>query len=131
MIGVERLFHLVPEVDWLAHRSATEDGQPATWRPTSLASQGFVHLSFADQISGTLGAHFRGAGTVLLLEVDAGRAGDALVLETSRGGALFPHLERALEPADFLHGWTLREGPDGWQVPDLHGPPDLDLGHGD
>lgn len=123
VIGTERLFHLVPELDWRAHCAAIEDGSATNWQPGSLASQGFVHLSFAEQIAGTLAAHLQGAGRVCLLEVDAGRAGDALVLESAREGVLFPHLQRALEPADLLHCWTLREGPDGWQVPDLDHPP--------
>jgi len=126
VIGTERLFHLVPEVAWLAHCAAAEDGAPGVWAPASLESQGFVHLSFADQITGTLATHLEGAGRVVLLEVDAERAVDALVLETSRGGALFPHLQRALEPDDLLRSWTLREGRHDWQWPDQHGGPDPD-----
>jgi len=53
---------------------------------------GFIHLSARDQLRGTLAKYFAGQSDLVLLEVDAGRLGDGLKWETSRGGALFPHL---------------------------------------
>jgi len=56
------------------------------------ARDGFIHLSTADQVPGTLARHFAGRTGLLLVEVDAGALGAALKWEPSRGGALFPHL---------------------------------------
>lgn len=53
---------------------------------------GFIHFSAADQVRGTAAKHFQGIADLLLVAVDEGALGDALVWETSRGGALFPHL---------------------------------------
>jgi len=53
---------------------------------------GFIHFSTAAQVTETAAKHFAGARDLLLVSVDAGRLGDALKWEPSRGGALFPHL---------------------------------------
>ena len=66
---------------------------------------GFIHLSDADQLAGTLARHFAGEHGLVVAEVAV--AGDpALKLEASRGGALFPHLYRPLMWAD-----VVRSGP--------------------
>jgi uncharacterized protein (DUF952 family) len=56
------------------------------------ARDGFIHLSAADQVAGTLETHFAGRSDLVLVAVDAGRIADRLKWEPSRGGALFPHL---------------------------------------
>ncbi|MGE0846107.1 MAG: DUF952 domain-containing protein [Flavobacteriaceae bacterium] len=53
---------------------------------------GFIHFSTAEQLPGTLERHFAGERDLELLAVPARALGDALRWETSRGGALFPHL---------------------------------------
>ncbi|MEZ6013807.1 MAG: MqnA/MqnD/SBP family protein [Planctomycetota bacterium] len=92
----EPIVHLVDGSAFAAH----DWTQP--WAPPSLATEGFVHLSFASQVQGTLAAHFQGATDVRVLELSSEHINDALVLEPSRGGAHFPHLYRALEPRDVL-----------------------------
>ncbi|MCP3920858.1 MAG: DUF952 domain-containing protein [bacterium] len=96
----------------------TVDGGSAPWEPPSLASEGFVHLSHADQLAGTLALHFANCSAVVLLEVDRVRVAADVRLEPSRGRALFPHLYRALDADDVLQTWTLeRQG--GWVLPKL------------
>ena len=53
---------------------------------------GFIHLSAAHQLKGTLAKHFAGQQGLFLLAVDVGKLGRDLRWEKSRGGALFPHL---------------------------------------
>ncbi|MGD9915389.1 MAG: DUF952 domain-containing protein [Rhizobiaceae bacterium] len=55
-------------------------------------TDGYIHLSTAEQAKETAAKHFAGQAGLLLVAVDAGRLGDALKYEVSRGGALFPHL---------------------------------------
>ncbi|MGJ0508376.1 MAG: DUF952 domain-containing protein [Methylocystis sp.] len=55
-------------------------------------ADGYIHFSTADQASETAAKHFSGQSDLLLVAVDAGKLGDALKWEPSRGGALFPHL---------------------------------------
>lgn len=59
--------------------------------PVDLAD-GYIHLSTADQVQGTLDKHFAGQDGLVIAEVDLSSFGDALKWEVSRGGALFPHL---------------------------------------
>jgi uncharacterized protein (DUF952 family) len=53
---------------------------------------GFIHLSTADQLAGTVDKHFAGRPDLHLAAVDLGSFGGSLRWEESRGGALFPHL---------------------------------------
>jgi uncharacterized protein (DUF952 family) len=57
---------------------------------------GYIHLSTPEQTPGTLAKWFAGDAGVVALTLDADALGDALRWEASRGGALFPHLYRAL-----------------------------------
>ena len=61
------------------------------------ARDGFIHLSAASQVAGTLAKYFAGQRGLVLLAVDPERLGERLRLETSRGGELFPHLYGPLE----------------------------------
>jgi uncharacterized protein (DUF952 family) len=57
---------------------------------------GFIHFSAADQVAETASKHFAKQTDLILVAVDAAALGPALKWETSRGGALFPHLYGAL-----------------------------------
>ena len=59
--------------------------------PADLAD-GYIHLSTADQLQGTLDKHFAGQAGLVIAEVDLTALGDTTVWEASRGGALFPHI---------------------------------------
>jgi uncharacterized protein (DUF952 family) len=59
--------------------------------PIDLAD-GYIHMSNADQLDETLAKHFAGQVGLVIAEIDLSGFGDALKWETSRGGALFPHL---------------------------------------
>lgn len=62
-----------------------------TGAPVDLAD-GYIHMSTADQLNGTLEKHFAGQEGLVIAEIDLSAFGDALRWEVSRGGALFPHL---------------------------------------
>ena len=108
-----RIFHLIRAEDLAAHLRA--GGGP--WSPPSLASEGFVHLSSATQIAGTLDLHFRNVASATLVEVDAHAVEDHLRWETSRDGQPFPHLHRSLLPTEVLRGWRLSRTQGEWSVP--------------
>lgn len=59
--------------------------------PVDLAD-GYIHMSTADQLNGTMEKHFAGQEGLVIAEIDLSGFGDALQWEVSRGGALFPHL---------------------------------------
>ncbi|MBM3977883.1 MAG: DUF952 domain-containing protein [Planctomycetes bacterium] len=107
-----RLFHLT-EPAALQRLCSGEAHAPA-----SLAGEGFVHLSRAAQLAGTLERHYASARQLVLLELDRARAEPALRWERSRGGDSFPHLYRGLERADLVRGWELkRPAGERWPTP--------------
>lgn len=57
---------------------------------------GYIHFSTATQAAQTAVKHFADQGDLFLIFVDDAHLGDDLKWEPSRGGALFPHLYRAL-----------------------------------
>jgi uncharacterized protein (DUF952 family) len=74
---------------------------------------GFIHLSSADQLEGTLAKHFAGQKDLVLLAVDAARLGERLCWESSRGGAFFPNLYGALDFNALIWEKPLELGVDG------------------
>jgi uncharacterized protein (DUF952 family) len=57
---------------------------------------GFVHLSAAKQVRGTLAKHFAGRRDLIIAAVETDRLGATLKWEVSRGGDMFPHLYEPL-----------------------------------
>jgi uncharacterized protein (DUF952 family) len=74
---------------------------------------GFIHLSAAHQLEGTLAKHFAGQSELVLLAVDPDRLGPELKWERSRAGGLFPHLYAPLELAAVAWAEPLELGADG------------------
>lgn len=66
---------------------------------------GYIHLSTAGQLQGTLDAHFAGQEGLWLAAVDLDALGDAVKWETSRGGQSFPHIYGAL-PLDAVIAYS-------------------------
>jgi uncharacterized protein (DUF952 family) len=83
--------------------------------PIDLAD-GYIHFSCGEQVRETAARHFAGQSNLLLVAFDADAFGDALKWEVSRGGALFPHLYAAIDPATALWVKPLPIGADGSHV---------------
>lgn len=64
---------------------------------------GYIHLSAADQLQGTLDKHFAGQSDLVIAEVDLAALGESVKWEISRGGALFPHIYGPL-PMEAVRG---------------------------
>jgi uncharacterized protein (DUF952 family) len=80
------------------------------------ARDGFIHLSAANQVAGTLAGHFAGQTGLLLVALDPDRLGSELKWEPSRRGALFPHLYGPLDLATVVAVEKLELGDDGRHV---------------
>lgn len=89
------VFKVVPAAMW---RAAPE---PWSGAPVDLRD-GFVHLSAAGQVAGTLARHFTAEEGLLLLWVAPERLDD-LRWEVSRGGQPFPHLYGGLTRSAVVH----------------------------
>ena len=84
------LYHLVDRGAWEAARAA------GVYRPPSLASEGFIHLSTAEQWPRTRERFYADATELLLLEIDETLlAGD--VRYERADGEDFPHLYGVLD----------------------------------
>lgn len=59
--------------------------------PVDIAD-GFIHLSTADQLEGTIAKYFTDCGPLMIAEVDLLLLGDTIRWEPARGGDLFPHI---------------------------------------
>jgi uncharacterized protein (DUF952 family) len=80
--------------------------------PADMAD-GFIHLSTADQLEGTIEKHFAGRSELWLVAVDVDAQGDRIKWEPSRGGALFPHLYGTLLLETVVAYSPLEYEPDG------------------
>ncbi|WP_375502354.1 DUF952 domain-containing protein [uncultured Jatrophihabitans sp.] len=82
-----RLFHLVPPAVWAAAVAAGE------YRPSSLDSEGFVHFSFAGQVTGTANLRYRDEPELVVVEIDsAALDAEVRVEDTYGSGTEFPHV---------------------------------------
>lgn len=58
----------------------------------SLASEGFIHCSYADQLDGVLERYYADAGKVVILSIETDKLTSPLVSEPSTGGEPYPHI---------------------------------------
>ncbi len=83
-------------------------------------ADGYIHFSDSTQAVETAQRHFAGQHGLLLVAFEAAQFGAELKWETSRGGALFPHLYGTLDPTTALWAkplpWngTVHDFPAGW-----------------
>lgn len=85
------IYHITGKTDWEAARVA------GAYTADSLASEGFIHCSTAEQVLATASRIFRGRRDLVLLCVDSTRVNAEIRYENLEGGAsLFPHIYGAL-----------------------------------
>ena len=58
----------------------------------SLASEGFIHCSFANQLETVLQRYYKGAEKVLILTIDTEKLTSKLVEESSTNNEIYPHI---------------------------------------
>jgi len=82
-----RLFHLVEPAEWSAASAV------GVYRPASLSAEGFVHFSFADQVSGTANLLYRDRAQLVVVEIESDLVDAELRIEdSSSSGTEFPHV---------------------------------------
>ena len=105
------IFKILAAEEWAAlEADGATDGAPVD------LADGFIHFSTAEQAAETAAKHFAGRDGLVLAAVEADALGDALRWEPSRGGALFPHLYRALRRDEVVWARPLPLGADGAHV---------------
>ncbi len=74
---------------------------------------GFIHLSFRDQVEGSIAKHFSERNDLVIAELDSSKWGETLRFEPSRRGRLFPHLYGQLRYEDVLQTYSLSAWKEG------------------
>jgi uncharacterized protein (DUF952 family) len=105
------VFKIATRGDW--ERARTTGTLPAS---ADDECDGFIHLSAAHQLAGTLAKHFKSQTDLVLIRFDAAALGDTLRWEASRGGDLFPHQYGPLPTSAARAVFLLPLGPDGAHI---------------
>ena len=107
------IYKIFRRPEWDAFRTA---GQ-TRGAPVDLAD-GFIHFSTAAQVVETAAKWFASDSDLVLVAFEANTLGPALKWEPSRGGALFPHLYRALSLSEVVWDKSLPLGATGHIFPE-------------
>jgi uncharacterized protein (DUF952 family) len=106
------IFHITTRAEWEAARAA------GRYAPPSLAQEGFIHFSDADQVVGVADARFSGARDLVLLCVPVDRLDAPLRYEGAEpGGERFPHLYGALDAGAVVRVVPFAEAGGGFVLP--------------
>lgn len=107
------IYKILRRPEWDAFRAAGRtDGAPVD------QADGYIHFSTAAQVAETAERYFSTESNLVLVAFDAALLGGHLRWEPSRGGALFPHLYRALELSDVVWDKSLPLGATGHIFPE-------------
>jgi uncharacterized protein (DUF952 family) len=105
LLPVASLFHLIAPAEWPAS---------GWYRPDSLRAEGFVHLSFADQVQAVANARYRDVEGLVAVELDPVALGVEIRIEDSYGeGATFPHVYGPVPVGAVVTKHPLRRAADG------------------
>lgn len=100
----------------LALRRVWEENPDQPYRAESLACEGFIHCSFADQVAQSANRFYADAADLLLLHINAERLSSPLREEASGTGEIFPHIYGPLNRTAVTVVEELERGSDGrWQ----------------
>lgn len=103
------IYHLVLRRVW-------EKNADLPYRADSLASEGFIHCSFAEQLAWAANRFYADAEDLLLLHVDPERLTSPLREEPCETGEIFPHIYGPLNRDAVETVEALARGADGrWQ----------------
>lgn len=100
------LYHITSQAAWQAAQAS------GNLTPDSLASEGFIHASYREQILWVANTIFRGQTDLLLLEIDPTQVGVEVRLEAIEN-TYFPHLYSALNTSTVVAARPFAPDADG------------------
>ena len=112
------IYHLSTPAEWDEAQAAGD--YTSSSRDRTLADEGFIHCSRADQVAGVLGRFYVDAGPLLLLAVDTELLTAPWQDDEIAPGVFFPHVYGPINLAAVVAVTPLVPAADGsYQVPDL------------
>lgn len=103
------IYHLVLPRAW-------EERPDQPYRADSLASEGFIHCSFASQVAASANRFYADQQDLLVLHIDSARLTSPLREEPSGTGEVFPHIHGPLNRNAVVSVHRLARDADGrWQ----------------
>jgi uncharacterized protein (DUF952 family) len=100
------IYHLTP-------RSVWERDPSRPYEAASLAGEGFIHCSYAEQVARSANRFYADATDLLLLTVDTSRLISPLREEPAGNGEVFPHIYGPLNRDAVRSAVPLVRGADG------------------
>ena len=92
------LFHIAMPDDWTAAQATGR--YTASTRGRTLAEEGYVHCSFAEQVAATAARFYGDVDEVVVLQIDPNLLSSAVIVEDLIGsGEAFPHVYGPIELA--------------------------------
>tara|TARA_R100001039_G_C1830466_1_gene94675 strand:+ start:872 stop:1249 length:378 start_codon:yes stop_codon:yes gene_type:complete len=107
------IYKIFRRSEWENFRAAGE----TLGAPVDLAD-GYIHFSTSETVAATAEKHFTTESDLVLVAVDVEALGPQVKWEPSRGGALFPHLYRALRLDEVVWDKSLPLGAAGHIFPE-------------
>jgi len=106
------IYHIATASDW---EQAQRDGEYTTsTRGRTLAEEGFIHGSTAEQVAPVANMIYKGEPDLLVLVIDVDRVGPEVRHEQVPGWATpFPHIYGPLNAEAVMKTQPLEPGPDG------------------
>lgn len=80
------IYHIVTPETWEKFKDETE------YEAESLATEGFIHCSYRNQLDGVLERYYKNQSKVILLHINPHLLDAKLVAERSTGGEIYPHI---------------------------------------
>jgi uncharacterized protein (DUF952 family) len=112
------IYHLSTPAEWAD--AQTSGDYTSSSRDRTLAEEGFIHCSQADQLAGVLERYYVGAGPLLLLSVDPELLTSPWQDDEIAPGVFYPHVYGPINVAAVVAVTPLDPDPDGaYEVPVL------------
>jgi len=103
---MSRIYHIVSRAAW-------EQSAPGSYRADSLASEGFIHCSNADQVAWVANAFYRDQADLVVLVIEPAKLSSAVRHEDVGGGQRFPHVYGPIDRVAVVDVRPLQRGADG------------------
>jgi uncharacterized protein (DUF952 family) len=105
------IYHLVVSSAW-------QQAPPGPYRPDSLATEGFVHCSNADQVARVANTFFTEQPELLVLSIEVASLTAPVNDEDPGIGEQFPHIYGAIDREAIVEVRRLKRGESGtWSFP--------------